>query len=621
MTRVHHPSAYSGLTERDAQTLIDRAVSPEIAALRGYRSITATDARKAGFSPSQARSGIEIPRHNTQGIIDDLPQLRPHEPRINDEGKPVKYELPAGARHVLDVTPRSQPHLTNLDLPILMTESMIKADAIESAIPPDTYCVLSINGVWGWISNGTPITDFRDARFCEKKHDRVTRRRDAVFLLDSDTATNPHVATARYQLAQYIERRGARPLFVDVPPAPDGSKQGIDDALANGHVLADLLATAYAPKEPTATDFPDDPDRQRIAELEATVADITAELAEVKEQNHLLVATLCNPNIDGLGTAAVRTVMYVAHERRMGRAREDGSVKATARKIGDDNRPFDDHAPILPASTAYANHKRLDKLGLIDRRVEPAPVSIPKQTKGADNRWHPVRNEAGTIEYVDTVTDVTFLNLPGETINDMLRPFAFFAPPTDTAEAAETPVTSKRGGDRRSAAFRRLKAAMESPPPCPHCGDDALTLVCTACACTVSVTDLAQSAEVDEPPFKLETGVTKDESQPPFQIGTLKSDMGQTAGSITGEPPFEFETGVNDVEPESAPLPPKTPPFKLETGVTAPASLNTPPVRSAPVLPPVVPVSTWSRGRGHLPDSCRNPEYLAQIRASEQAAR
>jgi hypothetical protein len=285
-TTVNRSTQYPGLAERDAQTLIDRAVSPVIAAMRGYRSITAEQAQECGFSPSQARSGIEISRHNTQGIVDDLPQLRPHEPRVNDKGKPVKYELPAGARHVLDVPPRSQPHITDITIPILITESIIKADAIESAIPPDTYCVLDINGVYGWRSNGAPLTDFRDIRFCEKKHGRIIRRRDVVLLFDSDTATNPDVATARYQLAQHLERLGARVRFVDIPPKPDGTKQGIDDALANGHILADMLASAYAPHEPTATDFPDDPTAQRIAELEATVTDITAQLHRAEARHH-----------------------------------------------------------------------------------------------------------------------------------------------------------------------------------------------------------------------------------------------------------------------------------------------------------------------------------------------
>ncbi len=125
-TTVNQSDLYPGLSPADAHVLIDRAVSPEIAAMRGYRTVTAEHARACGFSPSQAREGMELPRHNTQGIIDDLPQLRPHEPRINDEGKSRKYELPAGARHVLDAPPpvaaahprhhnSGSPHRINLE--------------------------------------------------------------------------------------------------------------------------------------------------------------------------------------------------------------------------------------------------------------------------------------------------------------------------------------------------------------------------------------------------------------------------------------------------------------------------------------------------------------------------
>jgi len=286
ITSVNQSDLYPGLSTADAHVLIDRAVSPEIAAMRGYRTVTAEQAQACGFSPAQARSGIEIPRRNTQGIIDDCAQLRPHEPRLDEKGRPRKYELPTGAKQILDVTPRSLKHLANLAVPLLITESILKADAAESDAPPDTLCIVSVNGTYGWRSNGAPLTDFKDVTFCEKKGDKVTLRRSVVIAFDSDTATNPKVASARHELTEYLARRGAKVEHVDVPAGPGGEKQGIDDALANGYRLAALLALAHPPRLPDPDDFPDDPDRQRITELEATIAEIQSALRHAHARHH-----------------------------------------------------------------------------------------------------------------------------------------------------------------------------------------------------------------------------------------------------------------------------------------------------------------------------------------------
>ena len=83
ITFVNQSNLYPGLSTADAHVLIDRAVSPDVAAMRGYRTVTAEQAQESGFSPSQARSGLEIPRRNTQGIIDDCAQLRPRMSRAS----------------------------------------------------------------------------------------------------------------------------------------------------------------------------------------------------------------------------------------------------------------------------------------------------------------------------------------------------------------------------------------------------------------------------------------------------------------------------------------------------------------------------------------------------------
>jgi hypothetical protein len=77
----------------------------------------------------------------------------------------------------------------------------------------------------------------------------------------------------------------------------------------------------------------------------------------------------------------------------------------------------------------------------------------------------------------------------GDDLNDILRPIVLARPAPSKDPEAKT--KAGHGGDRRSAAFR---AALASPPPCPHCGEDALGVVCGACGCHVTPDDFTNAA-------------------------------------------------------------------------------------------------------------------------------
>ncbi len=187
-----------------------------------------------------------IPLHNTQGESQTV-QRRPHKPTAGPDGKLRKYLFKAGAQMQVDVQPRSLPCLTDVRVPAIITESALKADAIQSAIETGTFCAMSISGVYGWRSQGMPLSDFKDIPWRTKVRDRVTHRRRVMLLFDSDAATNPNVTRARWELGQFLRRRGAQVEVVDVPPTDDGEKQGIDDYRAAGGDLHQLLATASPP--------------------------------------------------------------------------------------------------------------------------------------------------------------------------------------------------------------------------------------------------------------------------------------------------------------------------------------------------------------------------------------
>jgi hypothetical protein len=578
-TTVNQSDLYPGLSTADAQVLIARAVSPDIAAMRGYRSITATDARKAGFSPSQARGGLEIPRHNTQGIIDDLPQLRPHEPRLDEKGRPRKYELPFGARHVLDVTPRSLPHIGDISIPILITESIIKGDALESAVSPDTYCVLSINGVWGWISNGAPISDFRDVRFCEKKNGRIVRRRDVVLLFDSDSVMNPQVATARYQLTQHLERRGARVRFVDVPAKPDGSKQGIDDHLAGGHRLADLLATAYAPKEPTAADFPEDPD-----DAHGTVIKLRLELADNRRIISGLFQTVLSPHMTPSEKVAYLSTLALAeHKRQDG----DDTTELSPAEISDDWRPVPGKGETIAPTNKNGSKPRMSR-----GKVRPVMrVLVSRGLLPATPRTV-TRTHANGTKYNDEVWDVAPVNLA-----ESLAQAATWRP--------ETPTLRKPRTNRGT---------------CPHCNElhpIHRQDTCTGCGSIRSTTIIQPDVEhvaatiADSERIHLRqisgqgvNGATEDNTT----TDGLSSDLRYFIGGETSTQLTPVSLTTPAVLSEIAPTP-------------APMTRNAPLVLSgiARERLPVPNHEAGFRGRGRVLFSCRSDEVQAQILASERA--
>ncbi len=268
--------AYVGVSPADAPVLASRAISPGVAAQRGTRTITAAEAPAYGFRGAQARSGILIPRHNTQGLIENH-QLRPHIPLIDEDGDPRKYEWPNGVALGLDVPPASQPYITDVGVDIMLTESILKADALQSAIERGEFCVMAINGVWGWRSGKHPLSDFNDIPFCEVRRKRVVRRRCVNIYFDSDTRTNPHVQRGRRELTAFLRRKGADVRWVDLAHDSAGKKQGIDDVIGAGYVLADVHAEAYVAPVDLSEPEPDAP-TDEVAALQAKVTELEAAL-------------------------------------------------------------------------------------------------------------------------------------------------------------------------------------------------------------------------------------------------------------------------------------------------------------------------------------------------------
>ena len=104
------------LAEHHEKMLIDESgISPKVVEARGYRTVeTKSELKSLGFSERQCnKPGLLIPVYSPTGDIATY-QFRPDEPRIDKDGKSVKYETPSGTRMILDIYPFAREMLVHI---------------------------------------------------------------------------------------------------------------------------------------------------------------------------------------------------------------------------------------------------------------------------------------------------------------------------------------------------------------------------------------------------------------------------------------------------------------------------------------------------------------------------
>jgi len=223
------------LLPQHARLISGSAIAPEVAEARGYRSITRkVDLRELGFADRQCRiPALLIPVWGGSGEVATY-QSRPDEPRINENGKAVKYETPSGTRMALDVHPQARQWIGDPSRPLLITEGVRKADAAVSK----GLCCIALLGVWNW--RGTNEHGGKTA-LADWEHIALNNR--LVYIcFDSDVMTKPEVHSALARLKAFLESKGARVLLIYLPPSDGAAKVGLDDYLAAGHSVDELLA-------------------------------------------------------------------------------------------------------------------------------------------------------------------------------------------------------------------------------------------------------------------------------------------------------------------------------------------------------------------------------------------
>ncbi|HEX5504878.1 MAG TPA: DUF3854 domain-containing protein, partial [Thermomicrobiales bacterium] len=225
------------LLPQHAAFLRTSAIAPTVARARGYRSARRpVDLGRLGFAERQRNvPALLIPVWGVDGAI-GLYQARPDTPRVSGAGKPIKYETPGKARMCLDVPPTVRHRLDDPRVPLWFTEGVRKADAAASA----DLCCVALLGVWNWrgtndVGGTVALPDFERIAF---------NARDTFVCFDSDVMAKSTVHAALARFRGFLKGRGARVWLVYLPAGPGGAKVGLDDYLAAGHTVDDLLARA-----------------------------------------------------------------------------------------------------------------------------------------------------------------------------------------------------------------------------------------------------------------------------------------------------------------------------------------------------------------------------------------
>ncbi len=236
-----HPRHYTMLHH-------DSAIADEVIRVRGYRSLAQPDDLiDLGFSKAQARTapGLAVPLWNVHGEAHGW-QIRPDCPRQGKDGKVYKYETIKGGRITLDVHPSMQPLLGNPSEPLWITEGVRKADALTSR----GACTIALmGGVWGFKGSN----EFGGKVILPDWQYVALNGRLVHVAYDSDLATKPGVKAALDAVWRFLRDRQAIPTRVQWPEEFQQKKWGVDDFLAAGHSLDELLAMIPPPGPLPAT--------------------------------------------------------------------------------------------------------------------------------------------------------------------------------------------------------------------------------------------------------------------------------------------------------------------------------------------------------------------------------
>ncbi|PLS86156.1 MAG: hypothetical protein CYG60_08760 [Actinobacteria bacterium] len=222
MTSYPNPS-FRTLSDSHRHVLFEEsASSPPVETERGTFS-----ARRGKDVPQEhgwlpAKPGIVFPVHTLDGGLF-------YRLRLDNPGRFPKYMQPKGHPNRLDVHPRQHERIKRPGGMRYLTEGEKKVNAGVSR----DMLMVGVSGVFnGQRDKGAALIDDWDYLPLEGERYAV--------LFDSDILENPNVQLAADRYARLLRKRGAEVYITLLPPAPDGSKQGLDDFFANGGTVKEI---------------------------------------------------------------------------------------------------------------------------------------------------------------------------------------------------------------------------------------------------------------------------------------------------------------------------------------------------------------------------------------------
>ena len=183
------PTPKPQLSEQHRRMLVEESgIEPEVVEARGYRTVEKkVELEKLGFGRAQRNvPALLMPVYSPRGEV-VLHQSRPDEPRIKD-GKPLKYETPAGSRMSVDVHPSMREKLGDPRIDLWITEGLKKGDSLTSR----GLCTVTLLGVWNWRGKN----EYGGTTALPEGEDIALNERRVFVVYDSDVALKPHVREA-----------------------------------------------------------------------------------------------------------------------------------------------------------------------------------------------------------------------------------------------------------------------------------------------------------------------------------------------------------------------------------------------------------------------------------------
>lgn len=183
--------------------------------------------RAAGICSATADEAIALGFHSSPAMVIPYPQhagyvrIKPDDPRLDRNGKPVKYETRRGGVNHLYIPPNSDLQIRGLGA---RPEQIVITEGEKKALKADQegFVVIGVPGVWGWKSENGALLEL---------HQVPWQGCQAIIIFDSDVTAKPDIKEATSALSAHLRARGAAVRVVVLPEVTAGGKTGLDDFL------------------------------------------------------------------------------------------------------------------------------------------------------------------------------------------------------------------------------------------------------------------------------------------------------------------------------------------------------------------------------------------------------